>query len=250
MHKLIIFGGTTEGRKICQWCTNHSIDFLYCTATDLGTEQFDINRVRVGRINFKEMLEFLKAESPELVVDATHPYADKVSANIAGACSAEGLYYVSVLRQASDTSGCEIFLNEDSLIAWLNRTRGVIFSATGVKEAALFTRLSDFKERVWFRLLPTLEGLKACLETGYPREHLILMWGPFSDVLNKAMFAAVGASILVTKDSGQEGGFPQKKKAALELGMKIALIQRPLKATGLSCTEAILAIEEKLRPQL
>ncbi|MHB9292084.1 precorrin-6A/cobalt-precorrin-6A reductase [Hollandina sp. SP2] len=250
MHKLIIFGGTTEGRKICQWCMNHTIDFLYCTATDLGIEQCDANRVRVGRINFEEMLAFLKEEDPELVIDATHPYADKVSANIAAACAAEGIYCLCVLRQASDTSGCEIFFNEDSLIAWLNRRRGIIFCATGVKEAALFTHLSDFKERVWFRLLPTLEGLKTCLDTGYPREHLILMWGPFSDGLNKAMFAAVGASILVTKDSGEEGGFPQKKKAALELGMQIALIQRPLKETGLSCNEAILEIEKRLRPRL
>ncbi|MDR2394547.1 MAG: precorrin-6A reductase [Treponema sp.] len=246
MHRLIIFGGTTEGRRICQWCTKQGIDFLYCTATDLGVEQLDTNRVRVGRIKVKEMREFLKEEAPELVIDATHPYADKVSAHIAAACSAEGIERLSVLRQASDTSGCEIFLNEDSLIAWLTSKSGVIFSATGVKEAALFTRLPDFKERVWFRLLPTLEGLKTCLEAGYPREHLILMWGPFSDELNKAMFAAVGASILVTKDSGHEGGFPQKKKAALERGMQIAVMQRPLQETGFSCNEAILEIEKKL----
>jgi precorrin-6x reductase len=250
MHKLIIFGGTTEGRKICQWCMDHAIDFLYCTATDLGIEPFDPNRVRVGRINAQEMLRFLQEEDPELVIDATHPYADKVSAHIAAACSAVGIYCVCVLRPASDTSGCEIFLHEDSLIAWLTSRKGVIFCATGVKEAALFTRLSDFKERVWFRLLPTLEGLKTCLEAGYPREHLILMWGPFSEGLNKALFAAGGASILVTKDSGEAGGFPQKKKAALELGMQIALIQRPLKGTGVSCNEAIWEIEKRLRPRL
>ncbi|MDR3115517.1 MAG: precorrin-6A reductase [Treponema sp.] len=250
MHKLIIFGGTTEGRTIGQWCTDHNLDFLYCTATALGTEQLDVNRVRVGRLNFEEMRGFLREEAPELVIDATHPYADKVSTHIAAACSAEGIYRLGVLREASDTSGCEIFSNEASLMVWLNSTRGVIFSATGVKEAALFTGLSDFKERVWFRLLPTLEGLKTCLEIGYPREHLMLMWGPFSEELNRAMFAAAGASILVTKDSGHEGGFPQKKKAALARGMQIALLQRPLQETGLSCNEILLEIEKRLSVRL
>jgi precorrin-6Y C5,15-methyltransferase (decarboxylating) len=197
-------------------------------------------------MSFHEMRDFLKEETPELVVDATHPYADKVSAHIAAACSAEDIPCLCILREASDTSGCTTFLHEDSLIAWLERERGVIFAATGVKEAVLFTRLSDFQERVWFRLLPTLEGLKTCLEAGYPREHLILMWGPFSDTLNEAMFAAVGASILVTKDSGPEGGFPQKKKAALALGMQIAVMQRPLPATGLSYHEALLEIEQRV----
>jgi precorrin-6x reductase len=257
MHKLIIFGGTTEGRHICQWCINHSIDFLYCTTTDLGIEFLDTPRVRVGRINSNEMPRFLKQEAPELVIDATHPYADKVSAAIAASCFVQDIECLGVLRQASDISDCESFSNEDncngkningeSLIEWLKKTSGVIFVATGVKEAALFTRLSDFKERVWFRLLPTIEGLKTCLDVGYPREHLILMWGPFSESLNKAMFVAAGASILVTKDSGQEGGFPQKKKAALALGIKIALIKRPLPEQGLSCNEAILEIKKKLR---
>ncbi|MDR0630349.1 MAG: precorrin-6A reductase [Treponema sp.] len=246
MHKLIIFGGTTEGRKICQWCTNHTIDFLYCTATDLGTEQFDPHRVRVGRMDFDEMIEFLKEEAPELVIDGTHPYADKVSAHIASACASRGICRIPVERKASDISGCAIFSTEDRLIAWLNQRRGIIFCATGVKEAALFTRLSDFRERVWFRLLPTLEGLKTCLDAGYPREHLVLMWGPFSADLNKALFAQAGASILVTKDSGQEGGFPQKKQAALERGMHIALLQRPVQTHGLSWDAVLLEIEKRL----
>jgi precorrin-6x reductase len=247
MPNVIIFGGTTEGRRLCQWCINNRVDFLYCTTTDLGIESLDTHRVRVGCISSNEMPGFLKQEAPELVIDATHPYADKVSTAIAAACFAQGIASLRVLRQDSDISGCEMFSNGDCLIEWLKNTPGVIFAATGVKEAALFTRLSDFKERVWFRLLPTIEGLKTCLDAGYPREHLILMWGPFSEELNKAMFVAAGASLLVTKDSGQEGGFPQKKKAALALGMQIALIKRPLPEQGLSCNEAIVEITKKLR---
>jgi precorrin-6x reductase len=248
MYRLIIFGGTTEGRMLCQWCIKQRIDFLYCTTTDVGVVPMDPNRVRVGRIDGNAMPTFLQEAAPELVIDATHPYADTLSATLAAACQAKGICCLRVVRQASDTSGCAMFSDEDSLIGWLAETRGVIFAATGVKEAALFTRLSDFKERVWFRLLPTIDGLTTCLAAGYPREHLILMWGPFSEELNQALFAAVGAAILVTKDSGKEGGFMQKKKAALKQGMHIAVIERPLQETGFSCTEAIGEIAKRLGP--
>jgi precorrin-6x reductase len=53
------------------------------------------------------------------------------------------------------------------------------------------------------------------------------MQGPFSETLNRAMFEAADARILVTKDSGREGGFPEKVRAAKALGMKVAVLERP-----------------------
>jgi precorrin-6x reductase len=198
-------------------------------------------------MNGDAMRGVLETERPILVIDATHPYADKVSAEIAASCAAEGIDYIVVQRDASDTSGCTLFADENSLTAWLNQTEGNIFCATGIKEAPFFTGVADFKERVWFRLLPTLEGLKTCLDAGYPREHLILMWGPFSQALNQALFTETRASILVTKDSGPEGGFLEKKHAALERGMEIALLQRPPQQGGVSWEAAIGEIEKRLR---
>jgi precorrin-6x reductase len=237
MIKVLIFGGTTEGQLLCEACANWGISARYCVATELGTLRLPGITVRVGRLDTAAMTALIRQEQPALVLDATHPYAAEVSANILKACA--GTPHIRVLREEGNAAGCECFSDQGSLLAWLEKTPGVIFAATGVKEAKIFTGLQDFRERVWFRLLPGIEGLRTCLELGYPPAHLICMQGPFSRELNRAMFASAGAVILVTKNSGPQGGFTEKREAAGDLGMQVALLARPAEPDGMPLEEAL-----------
>jgi precorrin-6x reductase len=88
-------------------------------------------------------------------------------------------------------------------------------------------------------MLPGIEGLQTCLELGYPSAHRICMQGPFSRELNRAMFAAAGAAILVTKNSGPQGGFTEKLEAAGDLGMRVALLTRPAEPDGMPLERAL-----------
>jgi precorrin-6x reductase len=223
----VIFGGTTEGRLLAEWCSAQGVPALYCAATELGALSLPGIETRTGRLDAEGMTALLRREKPVFVLDATHPYAAEASAGIAEAASLAGIRVLRVVREPGDTSGCRSFSNEEELIRYLARTEGVIFAAVGLKGAPLFTRLPDFNRRVYFRLLPSVEGLRTCLELGFPAPRLILMYGPFSRDLNRAMFAAAGASILVTKDSGSAGGFTEKIEAAADLGMETLLIPRP-----------------------
>jgi precorrin-6x reductase len=243
--EVLIFGGTSEGRIIAEWCASHNVGALYCAATGTGSLTLPNITSLVGRLDAGAMKNLILQKKPSLVVDATHPYAVEVSSNIKAACDETNLRRVRVIRESGDTGGCETFSNTDELIAFLNRNEGIIFVTTGVKEAALFARVENFAERIFFRMLPGLEGLETCLGLGYKAAHLILMWGPFSRELNRAMFRAVGASILVTKDSGAAGGFSEKISAARDLGMKVALIARP-ESSGTAGDEAELSLEATL----
>jgi precorrin-6x reductase len=231
-YRVVIFGGTTEGRLLAEWCSAHGTAALYCAATELGALSLPAVTARTGRLDLEGMTALLRREKPLLVLDATHPYAAEASGTIAAAAARTGIRRLRVLREESDTEGCRRFTNEDDLVAWLSQTGGMIFAATGLKEARIFTRLPGFAERVYFRLLPGVEGLAACLDLGYPAKNLILMYGPFSRELNRALFAAANAAILVTKDSGDAGGFPEKMAAAADLGMQVALIARPPEGSG------------------
>jgi precorrin-6x reductase len=196
------------------------------------------------------MTALLCREKPVLVFDATHPYAADASAGIAEAVSmmsaGAGIRLLRVVREPGDTSRCRVFSNEDGLLRYLAGTEGVIFAAVGLKAAPLFTRLPGFETRVYMRILPSLEGLRTCLELGFPAPRLILMYGPFSRDLNRAMFAATHAAILVTKDSGSAGGFAEKVEAATDMGMETVLISRPAEtaAETVSLAGAIEAAEE------
>ena len=68
-------------------------------------------------------------------------------------------------------------------------------------------------------------------------KNLCGMQGPFSKEFNIAQFKETGAVILVTKESGNAGGFLEKTDAARECGMKIVVLAR-VEEEGLSIEEA------------
>ena len=101
MNKVIVFAGTTEGREICSFLKKYEIASLACTATEYGKcriEEGGALTVRSGRLTEEEMEQLFGEEQPEMVIDATHPYADLVSENIRSACEKAGKTYLRLLR--------------------------------------------------------------------------------------------------------------------------------------------------------
>jgi len=244
MHRVVLFGGTAEGRSLCAYCAANGIAAVYCVATEDGARavaSLPGIAIRIGRLDAVEMTALLRQEQPLFVVDATHPYAVAASLNISFACNEAGLRLVRVARTETKAPGCTYLSDADELLAFLAQTPGNIFATTGVSYAAVFARLVDFQTRVWLRVLPSLDSLRICYENGYRSDRLICMQGPFSEDLNRAMFASAEARILVTKDGGAAGGFPEKLAAANNLGMLTAVIKRPQEdGENLQCVIKIL----------
>ena len=196
--------------------------------------------VHVGRLDAAEMTTlFENASAPLLVIDATHPYAAVVSENILSACAATGVRCLRVERENTGAGEPELAPEGAALhwvesveeaAAWLARQsthRPNILITTGSKELAPYTRIPDFAARCYVRALPTVEALEKCRQLGFRREHLILMQGPFSEEMNVAQLRYADAGYLVTKASGETGGFPEKCEAALALGVEVVCIGRP-----------------------
>ena len=105
MCKVIIFGGTTEGRRLAEYCGNHEIPALVSVVSDYGAELVKenswVNLCR-GAKSREEMEELLAFKQPSLVVDASHPYAAAVTKNIQEACSRQGVDYLRVARESQE----------------------------------------------------------------------------------------------------------------------------------------------------
>lgn len=247
MTEIILFGGTSEGRVLCELLGKRRIKTLMCVATEYGEAllpPFDTLRVHTGRLNRAAMETLLKTEKPRLAIDATHPYAAEVSDNIRAACEKAGVKRFRLLREKIDSADCVMFPCMKELIGWLNERNGTVFSSLGAKEAAALSAIKGYKDRVWLRILPDAAGLSACLAAGFPARHIICMQGPFSKELNAAMFREVCADILLTKESGAAGGYPEKLKAARECGMTAAVLSRPREENGLTLAALVKLIEE------
>jgi precorrin-3B C17-methyltransferase len=103
-----------------------------------------------------------------------------------------------------------------------------IFLATGSKDLATFLRAPQANEREWFlRITPEPALIQRAIELGLPRNHIVAMQGPFSEAFNSALWRDQRIDCVVTKDSGEAGGFPAKAQAAKSLGIPLLMISRP-----------------------
>lgn len=247
MCKAILFGGTTEGRVLAEYLYENSVSSIVCVATEYGEHLLDCKppvAVHTGRLDKEAIQALIERERPLLVIDATHPYANSVSESLHTVCGALNAPYLRIRRETSSLEGCACFSEMDALVAWLNTTDGVIFSTLGAKEAKALTGVLRYRERVFLRLLPSVESIEACAALGYPMKRLCCMQGPFSAAFNEALFRETKARILLTKESGQAGGFLEKIQAAKNCGMTVAVLTRPNDGPGVTMEEAKKLISE------
>lgn len=242
MYKAIVFAGTTEGYALCEFLAENRVSVYACAATEYGGSLLQENEflhVSAGRLKTEDMEELFRKENPEIVLDATHPYAAEVTKNIRTACESAGVLYQRILRPEGEKNSEAIYVEStEEAAAFLSGTEGNIFLTTGSKELAKFTGIPDYKERLFARVLSIPSVIRSCAELGIEGKHLIGMQGPFSAEINEAMLRQFQCSYLVTKDTGLAGGFPEKMEACQRCGVTPVIIGRPLKEEGLSLQDA------------
>ena len=246
MSKICIFGGTTEGRKLAEFLSGQPCDVMVCVATDYGQTllpEAEHVSVSARRLPVGEIVSLLTEHRFDLVIDATHPYAQSITKSIARACRETETLRWRLLRSASGVSPEHTYMETVSdAAAFLSETEGNILLTTGSKELAGFSQLPGFSERVWARVLPLQSSLDACAQAGLPASHIFAMQGPFSEAMNAAMLRTIGAQYLVTKDGGAPGGFEEKESAAKSAGARLVVIGRPPEEEGLSLSKTISAL--------
>lgn len=250
MSDVIIFGGTTEGRRLAEFCGEHKIQTVVCVVSEYGEMLVpESTSVRVIRraLEKDEMEALFVAEKPSLVLDATHPYARVVTENVTQVCQKMGIVWYRVLRKSElETKNADSIVTVDSVdqaVEWLKSHEGTVLVTTGSKELVKYTAIPDYKERIFARILPDSQALLNSEALGFPRNHMIAMQGPFSLEMNIATMRMTGANYLVTKESGHAGGFLDKIHAAEAVGAIALVIGRPLKETGISLEEACQYLE-------
>ena len=217
MASILIFAGTTEGRKIAEYLRGHAPEVYVCTATEYGKELVEDGEnihVLAGRLDVAGMGELAQGCQAELVIDATHPFAMEVSKNIRAMCEKADIPCVRVLREGSAGGENAVWVkNIKEAAAYLADKKGNILITTGSKELDPYTRIPDYRRRCFLRVLSTKEAVEHAVSKGFEGKHLIAMQGPFSEGMNEQLLVHVKARYRVTKDSGrpQERGIPLKE---------------------------------------
>ncbi len=278
MCKIWIFGGTTEGRLLAEYCSREKIEAWVSVASEYGEELLqeelmesgnagnpDLNhntclakknlktvqassviKVLRGRMDRYQMEEFIRNQGIHLVIDATHPHARLVSEEIQEACGRTGVRLERCRRAGGEQNKARGWGGVDSsqeAVSFLSSVSGVIFATTGSKELEVLCQIPDYQKRVYARVLPTSNVLKKCEKLGITGSHLIAMQGPFSTEMNTLFLRQTKAEWLLTKDSGRAGGFQEKVEAARENGTRVVVIRRP-EEDGISLEEAMEVLKK------
>lgn len=264
MKKIVIFAGTTEGRRLSEILADAGIAHTVCVATEYGEivmrEQTDAEAAGAkeqplvslhrGRMDRQQMEEFLRNEGYEIVVDATHPYAKVVTENLRGAVAtlqtsekkAQFPIYLRLEREIVETPEAEnpavnirYFESNADCARALENTEGNILLTTGSKELAMYCTSGRLHDRLYVRILPGRESLELCMEQGIKGRQILALQGPFSTEMNAAILKQYDIRHMVTKNSGRTGGYQEKLEAAKILGIPVYVIQparKAVEATG------------------
>lgn len=243
--RLLIFSGTGEGHALCRFLSARGAQAEVYVATGYGEavmEPLPGVTVHTGRLSAEQLSGEIGEDA--LVVDATHPYAREISENLRAAC--RNGEYIRLLRPR--TEGADVIRVPDAgaAAAWLNRRPVRALLTTGSKELAAFAAVEGYRERLFPRVLPSVEAISACAALGFPASHIIAMQGPFTKELNAALLKQVRAGVLVTKDTGAVGGFAEKVAAAREASAEVLVISRPVEEEGLTLDEVQRLLSERL----
>ena len=257
MKKILLFGGTTEGRLLSDMLLECGMAHTVSVVSEYGNEMMKEDasrRVLIGRMDEAEMTEYLKREgfgAEDICIDATHPYATEVSVNILNAAKAAGVKHIRVLRDDThgDPDAGTVSLCSDikECCELLKASEGNILLTTGSKELHDYCSYTDkdTKDRTYVRVLPTAESIGICAEEGIEARHIIAAHGPFGYEFNAALIRQYDIRHLVTKDSGSRGGFEEKMHACREAGIHAYVIKRPDDLPGVGIYEAYRMVTGK-----
>lgn len=239
--RIAVIAGTSEATELIAAMPEAYLVTAF-TATAYGKEilQGQHCQVHVGRLDadgFRQALSEMDA-----VADASHPFAQEVTATVRQVCRELQLPYFRLGRQPVSYAYDKIVRvsSKETAAAYLAETSGNVLLTTGVNTLLYYEAVvPGLAPRCWARILDTPDSRKAAAGAA---SHLIYAMPPFSQADTFALLQQYHIAVLVTKDSGKRGGVAEKIAAAEQMQIPVVLIGAPEEKTA-SIPEILQAIE-------
>ena len=257
--KIFVFAGTGEGRKISEFLSELKKEHRVFVASEHGKKELTDSScadVNVGRLDKDQMVSLFNHEEPDLIIDATHPFAIEVTQNIRQALKESGCQgeYVRINRSKVDISKMtDKYKNQ--IITVKNTEEAVdimmkmaakqrVLLTTGIKTAGEYIKADpDIAKNIYLRIIPSEESFREAAVLDFDMRHLIAMEGPFTKEMNAAIIRQYNIGLLITKNSGEGSGIREKLEACIDEGIKAIVIDAPFEDNGLSLEEVLTKLE-------
>lgn len=220
---LLILGGTTEGRKLAQAVADAGIDATVSLAGRVANPMAMPLPVRVGGFGGAQGLaNFIKDAHVTHVIDATHPFAARMSRNAQIACQASEIPLMAFSRppwRAQTGDNWRHVTDIPAAAASLETEPKRVFLALGRMHVALFSHQPQHRYLLRF--------VDAPMQTvPLPNAEVLVARGPFSLENDLELLRTHEIDLVISKNSGGTGAYA-KIEAARKLGLPVVMIDRP-----------------------
>jgi precorrin-6A/cobalt-precorrin-6A reductase len=235
---VLLLGGTSEARALAgELAHDAELRVISSLAGRVSNPSMPAGEVRVGGFGGPEgMAGWAKAEGVAAVIDATHPFAETISAHAVDACARAGLPLLRLERPGWSPRGGDDWHDAGSLAeaaALLPKLGTRVLLTTGRQGLAAFAALD-----LWF-LIRCVDPPDVPLPA---RSEVLLARGPYERAAERALMRSNGIDVLVTKNSG--GALTEGKlDAARDLGIPVVMVSRPPAAAA----ESVTAVSDAVR---
>ena len=213
---ILVFGGTTEGRKAVEVLEEAGSAYFYSTKT--GEQDITLHHgQRIdGALDEESMRAFCQEHDIRLMVDAAHPFASQLHQTIV--LVSDSLHIPAIRYE-------RIYPPRDPSIVWIDdyseipRDIQCLLATTGVQSISKLKPLEADGIKVYYRILDRDSSRVSALRQGAKEAQLCYYENP-KDI-------PVEADAILLKESGVSGGFLEKVDAAKARGMRIIALKKP-----------------------
>ena len=230
---ILVFGGTTEGRICVEVLDEAGTSFYYSTKGSMQSVTSH-NGIRLtGGMNLEEMTSFCKEHDIRMIIDAAHPFARELHDTVAAAAQLCGIPAVRYERVFPGLNPKDIVCDDYHDAVCKMKQAGVkhLLALTGVKTISalkdFWNSAADDGNRVdcHFRILDRQESFDIAEKSGFPKDRL-LFYDKEQSTLE--LITRYRPDAIITKESGESGGFEEKEQSAVKAGVPLYVVRRPL----------------------
>ena len=212
---ILVFGGTTEGRRAAEVLEEAGSVYFYSTKT--GEQELTLhNGQRIdGAMDEEAMYAFCLEHSIRLMVDAAHPFASQLHATIAKVAESLQIPVVRYERIYPPRESDIVWIDDYNELTSYISPHTTLLATTGVQSISKLKFLEMQGIKVIYRILNRESSILLAHEQGATDEQLCFYPQTAS------------ADAVLMKESGVSGGFVEKVAEAKEKGMRIIVLKRP-----------------------
>ncbi len=235
--RILLLGGTKDSINIIEFIkNNYDAYILTTTTTEYGAKlarEGGSDDTIARPLPKEDLLKAIKDYEIDMLIDATHPFAEHITQTIVGIASELKMPFIRFERPTTnleniDTSRIHYVKSFDDA----GKLIADEFNEGNVLHFAGANTMEDIVkyvpvERFYPRILKVAGSLEKCEKLNIAQDHLISMTGAATTEENINLIEKYDACAMITKESGEIGGVIEKIEAANKMDIAIIMIQRP-----------------------